>query len=166
MPDLFDEAAESDIGAIIEMVRALRNLRAEFRIQPRQAVEAVVDAPEVADVVEAEAAAIKTLAQVEPLTLASGGPGDGEPDQSVSLVLGKGTVTVPLGGLVDLDVEKKRLRDELAQVEASSERLSRRLDDKQFVAKAPEEVVERERERLEGWRERRERIVETLSRLG
>ncbi len=168
IPNLFDGAAESDIGAIIEMVRALRNLRAEFRIQPRQAVEAVVDAPEIADVVEAEAAAIKTLAQVEPLTLSSGGPGEGNggPDQSVSLVLGKGTVTVPLGGLVDLDVEKKRLRDELAQVEASSERLSRRLDDDQFVAKAPEEVVERERERLEGWRERRERIVETLGRLG
>ena len=161
---LFDERAESDVGAVIEMVRAIRNLRAEFRIQPSQKVEAVVDAPEIRDVLEAEAAAIKTLAQVEPLITESDRD-QTDSNQQVSLVLSSGTVTVPLGGLVDLGQESERLSKEMDQIDANRERLSSRLKDESFLAKAPDEVVDRERERLGNMEERRARIVEVLSRL-
>ena len=165
---LLDDAAESDMQAVIEMVRAVRNLRAEFRIKPNESVEAVVDAPEVRGVIEAEADAIKTLAQIDPLTLVSHGAAAGPSDagQHVSLVLGKGTVTVPLAGLVDLDHERERLSTELAQIENNRQRLSARLQDEKFLARAPEEVVERERERLSGMEDRRTRVQETLAHLG
>ena len=55
---------------------------------------------------------------------------------------------------------------ELTQIDASLKRLSSRLADRQFLAKAPEEVVERERQRLDGTEARRTRVVETLTRLG
>jgi valyl-tRNA synthetase len=167
-PNLFDDAAESDMQTVIEMVRAVRNLRAEFRIKPNESVEAVVDAPEVRRVIEAEADAIKTLAQIDPLTLVSDGAAAGPSDagQHVSLVLGKGTVTVPLAGLVDLDHERERLSTELAQIENNRQRLSARLQDEKFLARAPEEVVERERERLRGMEDRRVRVRETLAHLG
>ena len=164
-PSRYDDEAESDVGAVIEVVRAIRNLRAEFRIQPSQPLEALVDAPEIGQVFESEAEVIRTLARVEPLRLVSNGAG-GEAGQEVSVVLSSGTVTVPLGGLVELDKEKTRLASELDQISVNLERLSTRLEDPDFLAKAPEEVVERERQRLEGMKGRRTRVVETLSRLG
>ena len=167
-PAKFDEKAESDVGAVTEMVRSIRNLRAEFRIQPNQSIEAIVDAPEISRVVEAEADAIKTLAQVDPLKVVADQPAAdrGDSSQQVSLVLAKGTVTVPLRGLVDLAQEKVRLSKELEQIGATQERLSARLREAEFLAKAPEDVIERERQRLDGMEDRRARIVETLSRLG
>ena len=163
-PSLFDNAAEADIAAVIEMVRSIRNLRAEFRIQPTQPVEAVVDAPELTDVIQGETAAIMALARVDPLRAAMAS--DGRSSDEVALVLRGGTVTVPLGGLVDLDKERDRMRVELAEYSANAERLSRRLGDEQFLGKAPEEVIDKERQRLEGIRERQQRIAEILERLG
>ena len=164
-PEQLDEQAESEVGAVIEMVRAIRNLRAEFRIQPNQKIEAIVEAPEIRQVVEAEASAIKTLARVDPLiTSTKGHPA--APGQQVTLVLSSGTVTVPLEGLVDLDNEKKRLTEELEQIDANRDRLSARLGNESFLEKAPDEVIASERQRLERTEDRRVRIVETLSRLG
>ena len=162
---MMDDQAEAEMEAVVELVRAIRNLRAEFRIRPSQSLEAVVDAPDVAEVVEDEAATIKVLARVEPLAF---GPDSGATpsNEQVSLVLSKGTVTLPLGGLVDLGQETGRLRSELGEMDARRHKLSARLADGSFLAKAPEEVVERERQRLEALDERRERITEILSRLG
>ena len=163
-PSRYDDEAESDVGAVIEVVRAIRNLRAEFRIQPSQPLEALVDAPGIRQVFESEAEVIRTLARVEPLRLGANGAG-GDTSEQVSVVLSSGTVTVPLGGLVELDKEKARLASELDQISVNLERLSKRLEDRDFLAKAPEVVVERERQRLEDMEDRRTRVVQTLSRL-
>ena len=161
---LLDEQAESQVESVMEMVRAIRNVRAEFRIERNQKVEAVVDAPDSRATIEAEADAIKALALVEDIRYASG---DDQPDsrQQVSLVLTSGTVTVPLGGLIDFGQESERLSKEIEQIDANTERLSARLQDEGFLAKAPDDVVDRERERLTSMGERRARIVEVLSRL-
>ena len=167
-PSLYDEQAESDVGAVIEIVRAIRNIRAEFTIQPNQTIEATVDAPESGQALEAEAGAIRSLALVDPLRFGAAPAEANKADstQRVSMALSMGTVTMPLGGLVDVEQEKSRLLDELEQIDTSLERLSARLRDDQFLAKAPDDVVERERQRLEGTKDRRSRIGELLSRLG
>jgi valyl-tRNA synthetase len=160
---LFDADAESEVGTVIELVRAIRNMRAEFRIQPNQRLEAVVESGEIVEVTRAEEETIRALARVEPITY---GSGEREANSdSVALVLSAGTVNIPLGGLVDLQKERERLSDERSEIDASLDTLSKRLGDKQFLSKAPEEVVERERLRLEGLEERKGRIDEILSRL-
>ena len=166
---LIDDKAESEIDTVIEIVRAIRNMRAEFRIQPNQSVEAVVETPEIAAIAEAEADTIRMLARVDPLTFDTSAGPNGKPASSndrVSLVLQSGTVTIPLGGLVDLDKERQRLRGEIDEIQTNHARLSARLQDDNFTSKAPEEVVDRERQRLEGIEERRGRVEEILSRLG
>ena len=160
---LMDQDAEAEVGAVIDVIRAVRNLRAEFRIPATESVGATVDAPELGPVIEGEADTITSLARVEPLTV---GPADGQgSDDRVSMVLTSGTVTVPLGGLVDIEQERKRLIDELGELETHRARLSARLSDDAFVSRAPEEVVGRERQRLQDAEERRERVAEILSRL-
>ena len=161
----YDDQAEDDISLVMETVRSIRNLRAEFRIQQRQRIEAVLYLPQDGAVVEAEADAIKMLARVEPLKFGAESNGAMSSD-SVSLVLSKGVVTIPLGGLVDLDKERERLRSEVADIELNRGRLTARLSDERFLSRAPGEVVERERERLESIEERKGRAEEILARLG
>ena len=163
---LIDEEAESAMDSVIEIVRAVRNLRAEFRIRPNESVAAVVDAPDALAAIESEARAITTLAQIDPLVLGSDNGGAAGAGQRVSLVLASGTVTVPLEGLVDVEQERARLAGELKQIDANRGRLAARLRDEKFLSRAPEDVVERERGRLEGMDDRRARVLETLAHLG
>ena len=74
-------------------------------------------------------------------------------------------MAVPLGGLVNLDGEKERLSDEMAAIDGNLQKLGKRLQDRKFLERAPEEVVERERQRLATMQARRSRVEEVLSRL-
>ena len=164
-PSLVDEEAEAEVGAVIEIVRSVRNLRAEFRIQPSQALDIAVDSPDYTSVVESEAPMLRSLGRVQATKV---GPGVASADSSdtVSLVLSSGTVAVPLGGLVDLDQEMKRLNDELSKLSGRVNNARARLSDEKFVGRAPEEVVDRERQRLEDMEDRHARMSEVLSKLG
>ena len=160
---IVDERAEAEVETIMELVRAVRNLRAEFRIQPGRPIAASVDSPGAIAVMMEESGAIGALASIDPLTFGSGGT-DGT--ERASLVLTGSTVSVPLAGLVDIEAEIERLESELASLGASASRLEGRLADEQFLTKAPPEVIERERDRLAGLIERRERVRTILERLG
>ncbi len=159
-----DPAAEAEIGTVIDVIRGVRNLRAEFRLPPLRAVEAFIEATD-RQALEDEAAAVQTLARVEPLRLLA----DGDPRPSLqntfTFVLSGAAVMVPLEGLVDLQQERRRLEKEMADSREAIQRLERRLEDQEFLGKAPEEVVERERQRLASMMERRQRIGELLGRL-
>ena len=163
-PALYDDEAEVHVDWVIDLVRSLRNLRAEFRIKPHQPIDALVEASLFNHICESESDVIKVLAGVEVLKVAST-PLDLGKDEHVSMVLTNGTVTVPLSGLIDIDNEKARLEDELGQITLNFKRLVGRLEDQNFLSKAPVEVVDRERQRLENVRDRRDRLTETLSRL-
>jgi valyl-tRNA synthetase len=161
---LIDREAEREIGAVTEMIRAIRNLRAEFRIPNNQPLQASVHAPAIESALATESDAVRALGRVESLSL--GANGAASSSDQVTLILSSGTVVVPLGGIVDIDKEKTRLAGELADAAKNIERLEGRLSNEEFTSKAPEEVVERERARLAGMFERRDRLQETLSQLG
>ena len=73
---------------------------------------------------------------------------------------------MPLEGLVDVEQERARLTSELEQIDSNRGRLASRLKDEKFLSRAPEEVVERERGRLDGMEDRHARVLETLAHLG
>ena len=162
---LLDAEVEGEVEAVIEIVRAVRNFRAEFRVQPSQAVEAVVAAPDVGPVIAAETATIRELGRVEPLTVTDGPLAASGSNERVELVLARSTVAVLLAGTVDVEGEKRRLSDELEEIDSNRDRLLGRLEDDKFLSRAPAEVVERERGRLEAMDQRRSRVAEILSRL-
>ena len=162
---LVDGEAEAEIETVIQIVRGIRNVRAEFRIPATHTLQASVDAPEIGDVIAAEAGTIKTLARAEP-ALVGAADHAGDTRDSVAIVIDKGTVTIPLGGLVDLGKERERLAGELAEIDTNHMRVTKRLAEAQFMAKAPDGVVARERQRLVTLQDRRDRVAEILSRLG
>ena len=154
--------AVENVELMIDVVRAIRNVRAEFKIEPRKTLDATIDVANDGTALAAHSDAIKQLARVG--TLAFGAPGSAS--DSVKLVVGPATVTLAVGGAVDLNAEHDRLTAEAGETETYLKGLSGRLSNEQFTSRAPEDVVERERERLEEGQARLERIRELLNDIG
>ena len=158
-----DAPASEETDLLIEVIRAIRNVRAEFKIDPRLALDAAVAAPpSTAGALEEESAAIRSLARVGALRF---GEANAAPD-TVRLVVRDATVALNVGGAVDLRAEGERLRGEAAAARARLAGLEERLANPQFVEKAPPDVVKRERARLRDGRARLERIAELLREIG
>ena len=157
-----DAPASDEVELLIDLVRAIRNVRAELKIEPQTLLDATVAASRAAAALETETHAIRSLARVGALRFSDA---DAGPD-TVRLVVRDVTVALDVGGSVNLETERERLRGEAASVGKHVSGLEGRLNNAQFLDKAPAEVVERERERLESGRARLERITELLRDLG
>ena len=152
------------MASVREAIRLVRNARAEFRIPPAQPLELLVAPGTSGPFLAAEAPLIRALARVEPLSFLEAGeqlPTSG----AATAVVGGAVMAIPLEGLVDITAERTRLSGELADAQQALERLGARLADAQFLEKAPEEVVERERERQRATEERKARLQELLAQL-
>ncbi len=159
-----DAEAERRMALAMGVVRAIRNLRAEWRVEPGRWVEAHVASPE-AEVLRAVAPALEALARARPLHISS--DATAHPEQGVATaVLAGAQVALPLAGLVDVERERQRLRRQLEEAQAEVEGLRRRLSQAEFRARAPAAVVAREEERLALAQERLEGLRRRLQALG
>ena len=164
-PTRFDEAAEREVEAVLELVRAARNVRAVFRIENNQTIPARVSATAELQRVFGDASPfIQSGAGIE-LAVADEADGAGGAGDEAVHVLGSGTLAMAIGGLVDIGQETTRLREELEDLTSYRHKIEGRLTDQQFLAKAPEQVIERDRERLQDATERAARLSDTLARL-
>jgi valyl-tRNA synthetase len=138
-------------------------MRAQLRIPAGQKLEAAIETNGMRNVVEEEREAISVLARVEPLSVLSAA--ESENAGGVSLVVNPLVVRLPLAGIVDLDAEFQRLGQELEATRTNEARVTQLLSNDNFVSKAKPEVVEKERERLQGLTEQRERIQDIIAQL-
>jgi valyl-tRNA synthetase len=159
-----DEEAERAFTAAQEFVRAIRNIRAEKRVDASRWVEAYVVAGDAADAARALHAALEQLARARPLHIVEG-PADAPTEGVVTAVLDLGQVIVPMAGLFDLDAERERIQKQIEETLAEVERQQAKLANEQFTAKAPEQVVAREQERLDTARTRLEGLQASLAEL-
>ncbi len=162
---LLDSEAEREMTDVIDLVRAVRNVRAELKIEPARSVEAIVEAGASMEAIRTEAEAVRSLARVKPLSLLETEDSRPDPQEVKTAVLGGVTVMVPLAGLVDSAVERVRLRAELDDARARVESLRARLANQEFRSRAPAAVVEKEEARLVETQDRMSRLEEELGRL-
>jgi valyl-tRNA synthetase len=147
-------------------VRALRNIRAEKKVEPGKFIEAYAVADGQRGVLETGAPYIETLARVRPLRIAASA-GDAPREQVATAVLEGGlTVVVPLAGLFDVAAERARLSKQIAEAEAEAGRIEAKLANPGFRSKAPEKVIAAETERLDGIRARLASLQATLVEVG
>ena len=164
-PGRFDAEAEDEMVTAIDIIRAIRNARAERNVPPSRLVQAeVFSSAAVAPAIERQLPTIRTLARLESATLL--GDGEPRPEQSAALVLANCEVYLPLQGMIDAPAERERLTKELVQEQAEAARLEAKLGNGNFVERAPQSVVTKERERLAGAQERIERLQARLRDLG
>jgi valyl-tRNA synthetase len=157
---LEDDQAEAEIGWVIDLVTAIRSVRAEMNITAQIPLTLAGVSAETKARAERWAEFIKRLARVADISFAAA-PAPG----SVQLVVRGEVAALPLKGVIDLDAERARLQKEIAKVEADIKRVNAKLGNPNFVANAPEEVVEQEHERLAEADGRRAKVLEALERL-
>jgi valyl-tRNA synthetase len=152
--------AEAEIGWLIDLVTAVRSMRAEMNITAP--IPLVLVSPDAGSRARAErwAEFVKRLARVSEMTFA-----DAPPQGSVQLLVRGEVAALPLKGVIDLDAERVRLNKEMQKAEADIKRVDAKLGNADFIARAPEDVVEGEREKREEAEARRAKIVEALERL-
>jgi valyl-tRNA synthetase len=157
-----DEAAEREVGLLIEAVRAVRNARAEHKVPAERKIAALVVAPDGA-VLASQAAVLARLASIDPAQLSFGA--DRPAGESVALVVSAGvTIYLPLAGLVDLEAERARLAKAVAEAEAQIARVEKLLGS-DFARRAPAAVVAKERAKLEEAQAQRVKLLEQLQAL-
>ncbi len=158
-----DDEAERKLDLVINTVRAIRNARAEFRVDVNRRIPALVAAGQHRATLEAERPVIEWLGRVEPLTIAEtlAQP----PRQALHLLVSGVAIYLPLANMIDLDAERQRLSAELARLRTQAEALDRRLAEPGFTTKAPADVIQRERARREALAEQLAKLEERLSAL-
>jgi valyl-tRNA synthetase len=159
-----DEQAEREFGFLKDVAVAIRTLRATYGVKPSATIRSEVrsaDAERRA-IVERHRALIETVARTELAVCASG---DAIPQSAKSIVGSDVEVVVPLAGLIDVGAERARLQKEVAKADKDISFVSKKLSNDNFVANAPEAVVEKERARLAEETERRNRLQAALAGL-
>ena len=162
---LTDNRAESQINLLIDVVRSIRNVRAEFKIPTNVAVASIIETAENEYSLEDQRQTIENLARTEPLIFQVSDGEIASLDNTATIVLNGATILISLQGLVDTKSEKDRLSREAEECTKNIQSLSGRLNNAQFLSKAPEEVVEKERERLSALKERKDRIDQYIAQL-
>jgi len=164
-PELADPAAEEEMAVLMEIVRSVRHIRAEMKVQPRRRAAVVLVAPEekVRRVIEENREYIEEL--VTGTVSVTRDPA-AKPAQAAHAVAAGVEIFVPLGGLIDIDKEQARLLKEVDAVLKELSRVEGKLRNSGFLSKAPAEVVAKERERQAELYKKREALEERLRMLG
>ena len=161
-----DAPAEEAFARIQEIVRAIRNARAEYNVEPGRRIAAVFAAGG-RGLVQDNLELFTNLARLDEAQVvveSSANRSDSGP--SVQLSAGGITTYLPLAGMVDLAAERKRLEKELANVDGQISRAQGLLGNQNFVGKAPAQVVQRERDKLKELAARRQQVAASLAQLG
>jgi valyl-tRNA synthetase len=158
-----DEAAVADISWLIALVTELRSLRAELNASPSaKAPLVIVGASDATrDRAQRLAEPLARLARLSSIDFA-----DAAPKGAAQAVVGDATFALPLAGLIDVAAERDRLGKEVAKMQAEIDRFEKKLGNESFVARAPADVVEQEREKLAAAREAKAKLEAAHARLG
>ena len=161
-----DQATEKEFGLVRELVTAVRNIRATYKVEPGKRIEVEMFCGNKAGAVSEQSAVIAALAKISKLDISKARSSKLEARSYASQVASGVQVFVPLGSLVDFVAEKRRLTDELAQTEKYSASLEAKLGNESFVSRAPAAVVEGERAKLAEQKLKTAKIKEQLAALG
>jgi len=156
-PKSQDESILTDFALIQDIVRSIRNLRAEKSVAPSKRIAAIFVAGEKTVLLQSQKQILASLSGLDESQLTIQESISSKPKDSITLVISAVEIYIPLAGMVDLASEKLRLEKELKDTKLQIERLERLLSS-DFASKAPAPVVDKERERLAAFKETAEKL--------
>jgi valyl-tRNA synthetase len=159
-----DPVADRQMSAVMDTITSVRNIRGEMNIAPSKKLRVVISAldPESRAIMEIGGGYVTNLANLESLTMAASGE---EPKNAATGVVGSMRIYVLLEGVVDFAGELKRLEKEMAKVDKDLAVISRKLANRDFMAKASKAVVEKEEEKFREVREKHSVLTAAMKRL-
>ena len=161
-PTLSFADEEAQMEKIMDAIRAIRNRRAEMNIPPSKKSKVYVETA-LSDVFAVGSEFIKRLAYASDVEIADG---FGDLGNTVTIVTNDAKIYIPLGDLVDFEAEAKRLQKELAVAEEKLAFINKKLDNPGFVNKAPEKVVQQNRDEAAKLTEKIANLRSSLENLG
>jgi valyl-tRNA synthetase len=161
---LIDETAAAEIGWVIALIAGVRSARSEMNVPAGAKIPMLLlgAGQGSQDRLSRYGELIGRLARLSDMSTAAAGAA---PKGSIQLVHEEATVALPIGDVIDIDQEKARLKKEEAKLTGEIEKLRKKLSNEGFLAKAPQAVVDENRDRLAELEARREHIRAALKRL-
>lgn len=161
-PYFRDDAAEAEIGWVVDLITAIRSVRAEMNIPPATLAPLVLAGASAESKARAQrwSDVIKRMSRLADISFA-----DQAPAGAVQLLIRGEVAALPLKGIVDVAAQRVRLEKEIAKADADIVRVDLKLADQNFVANAPEEIVEDEKEKREAAVARKAKFLEASERL-
>ncbi len=157
---VFPKAVKT-LETAMEAIRAIRNIRAEAEAAPSRKLRAVILASEgSAETVKAGERYIKNLANITEVTFIESK--EQAPEEAMSAVIHGAEIYIPLEDLVDYDAEFERLSKEKKRLEGEVKRVEGKLSNQGFISKAPEKVINEEKEKMVKYKEMLEKVSERL----
>ena len=160
---LLDDEAEERMELMMELIRGIRNRRAEHDVTPGKRIPAIIAAGDAAPWLDEQRAVLCSLAKLDPAQLTVRSTVE-PPDQAATIVVGETVCYLPLAALVDLNAEHERLSKELTEIEGRIAH-SENLLAGEFAQKAPEHIVQRERDKLADLQAEQAKLKERLDAL-
>ncbi len=161
-PEAEDEAidpeAERVMKSVIEIIRSIRNARAQYKVENTRWIEAQIYGGKLTPAIIPYSQAIQTLARARPITFLDKRQENPPTENALVLVLTETEVVIPMESMVDLEAERKRLQKEIEQSQAEVAQLEARLKDRAFLTRAPAAVVDKERQKLAAVKDKLERL--------
>jgi len=161
---LIDEAVESQMESVMDIIKNIRSLRSELNIPPSKEVDVYlkIDSDAVRKLIEGQMVCIKRLSSAGNTIT---GADIQRPELSAILIFPGGEIYLPLAGIIDIDKEKGLLEKRLKNINDEISRIDKKLSNMDFVEKAPQEVVLKEKEKHRELMDQKERIESNLSWL-
>ncbi|HGO5824570.1 TPA: valine--tRNA ligase [Mannheimia haemolytica] len=147
-PLAIDETAENQINFIKEVIVAVRNIRAESNIAPSKGLDLIArnfSADEVA-ILNTNEVLLKSMAKLDSVKVLENGE---NAPLSVAKLVANGEILIPMAGFINKEAELARLTKEMDKLKGEVARIEGKLSNEAFVAKAPEQVIAKEREKMQ-----------------
>jgi valyl-tRNA synthetase len=157
-----DDAALEDMANIMGVINGIRNIRGEMNIHPSKKVDIHIEMPEdsLRETLLANLSYVKNLARVENVKIEKKLP---KPEASVTAVFEGNQIHILLKGIIDFDEEKARINKEIAKVKKEIGGAEKKLSNKGFLEKAPDDVIEKVKEKVSTLQTRLNKLEENLS---
>src|SRR5215475_2714337 len=157
-----DPEAEAEIGWVVDLVTAIRSVRAEMNIPPATLTPLILAGASANTKARAQrwSDVVKRLSRLADISFA-----DSAPEGAVQFLVRGEVAALPLKGVIDLAAERTRLEKEIGKADGDIKRVDAKLANEKFVANAPEEIVEEEKEKREAAVARKTKLQEALERL-
>jgi valyl-tRNA synthetase len=161
----FAPEAERVMDSVIEIIRSIRNIRAQNNVKPSKWIEARVCTGTLLSGIITQANIIETLATVSPLTIVDRQERALTKDKALVVVLQEAEVVVPLAGMVDQRAEEQRLVRESEEIKERIAQLESRLRDNTFLSRAPSHIIDKDTQKLATLEDKLDRLPRELSQL-
>jgi valyl-tRNA synthetase len=161
---LSDKEAANEMKLLVDIIRSVRNIRAEVNTPMSKKVELMINAKDesIKDQLVKNASYLERFCNPENLTIATGIEA---PEKSMSTIVTGAELFLPLAGLINMDEEIARLEKELEKFNKEVERVQKKLSNQGFVAKAPADVIEGERAKEADYIEKRDAVLKRIEEL-